>query len=84
MYSKKENDQLATCNRALCIFSAFIVYMYTCIYIFFIDNLIYRLLELLTVHITNIRDTYYRPPEGGRLYDMKVVSGYAFLRTYFV
>ena len=26
---------------------------------------------------------YYRPPEGGRLYD-KVVSGYAFLRTYFV
>ena len=27
---------------------------------------------------------YYRPPEGGRLYDMKVVSGYAFLRTYFV
>ena len=27
---------------------------------------------------------YYRPPEGGQLYDMKVVSGYAFLRTYFV
>ena len=27
---------------------------------------------------------YYRPPEGGRLYEMKVVSGYAFLRTYFV
>ena len=27
---------------------------------------------------------HYRPPEGGRLYDMKVVSGYAFLRTYFV
>ena len=27
---------------------------------------------------------YYRSPEGGRLYDMKVVSGYAFLRTYFV
>ena len=26
----------------------------------------------------------YRPPEGGRLYDMKVVSGYAFLRTYYV
>ena len=26
----------------------------------------------------------YRSPEGGRLYDMKVVSGYAFLRTYFV
>ena len=22
--------------------------------------------------------TLYRPPEGGRLYDMKVVSGYAF------
>ena len=28
--------------------------------------------------------THYRPPEGGRLYDMKVVSGYAFLRTYYV
>ena len=27
---------------------------------------------------------YYRPPEGGRLYDMKVVSGYAFLRAYYV
>ena len=27
---------------------------------------------------------YYRPPEGDRLYDMKVVSGYAFLRTYYV
>ena len=27
---------------------------------------------------------YYRPPEGGRLYDMKFVSGNAFLRTYFV
>ena len=28
--------------------------------------------------------SYYRPPEGGRLYDMKVVSGYEFLRTYYV
>ena len=28
------------------------------IYIFLIDNLIYRLLELLTVHITNIRDIF--------------------------
>ena len=27
---------------------------------------------------------YYRPPEGGRLNDMKVVSGFAFLRTYYV
>ena len=27
---------------------------------------------------------YYRPPESGRLYDMKVVSFYAFLRTYYV
>ena len=27
--------------------------------------------------------TYYRPP-GGRLYDLKVLSGYAFLRTYYV
>ena len=32
----------------------------------------------------NYCKNYYRPPEGGRLYDMKVVSGYAFLRTYFV
>ena len=27
---------------------------------------------------------HYQPPEGGRLYDMKVVSGYVFLRTYYV
>ena len=27
---------------------------------------------------------YNRPPEGGQLYDMIVVSGYAFLRTYYV
>ena len=26
---------------------------------------------------------YYRPPVGGRFYDMKVVSGYVFLRTYY-
>ena len=26
----------------------------------------------------------YYPPEGDRLYDIKVVSGYAFLRTYYV
>ena len=26
----------------------------------------------------------YRPPEGGRLHDIEVVSGYAFLRTYYV
>ena len=31
-----------------------------------------------------ININHYRPPEGGRLYDMKVVSGNAFLRTYFV
>ena len=29
-------------------------------------------------------DDYYRPTEGGRLYDIKVVSCYAFLRTYYV
>ena len=38
------------------------------------------------VHVTlrtqETRD--YRPPEGGRLYDMKVGSGYAFLRAYYV
>ena len=33
---------------------------------------------------TPLKFDYYRPPEGGRLYDMKVVSGYAFLRTYYV
>ena len=27
---------------------------------------------------------FYRPPEGGRLYDMNVVSSYVFLRTYYV
>ena len=27
---------------------------------------------------------YYRPPRGGRLFDMKVVSSYVFLRTYYV
>ena len=32
----------------------------------------------------NLQHLHYRPPEGGRLYDMKVVSGYAFLRTYYV
>ena len=32
--------------------------------------------------IALLKAIYYRPPEGGRLYDMKVVSGYAFLRTY--
>ena len=31
-----------------------------------------------------IKYAYYRPPEGGRLYDMKVESSYAFLRTYYV
>ena len=34
--------------------------------------------------IDNSVTCYYRPPEGGRLYDMKVVSGYAFLQTYFI
>ena len=37
-------------------------------------------LKYLMKHIV----CYYRPPEGGRLYDMKVVSGYVFLRTYYV
>ena len=32
----------------------------------------------------SVNQSYYRPPEGGRLYDMKVVSVYAFLRTYYV
>ena len=42
-------------------------------------NLEYYLSVGLLVHVF---DNYYRPPEGGRLYDMKVVSGYAFLQTY--
>ena len=29
------------------------------------------------------KKSYYRPPEGGWLYDMKFVSGYTFLRTYY-
>ena len=33
---------------------------------------------------TSLNNIYYRPPEGGWLYDMKVVSGYAFLRAYYV
>ena len=40
------------------------------------------ILEFVTGHGNLLN--HYRPPEGGRLYDMKVVSGYAFLRTYFV
>ena len=36
------------------------------------------------IHTLYKQFSNYRPPEGGRLYDMKVVSGYAFLRTYFV
>ena len=31
-----------------------------------------------------IVDACYRPPEGGRLCYMKVVSSYVFLRTYYV
>ena len=43
--------------------------------VFFIDAMVLgKILKCL----------HYRPPEGGRLYDMKVVSGYAFLRTYYV
>ena len=34
-------------------------------------------------NITVFKSVYYRPPEGGRLYDMKVVSGYVVLRTYY-
>ena len=31
-----------------------------------------------------ICDNFYRPPGGGRLFDIKVVSSYVFLRTYYV
>ena len=40
---------------------------------------------ILVSFVYNLNKTiHYRPPEGGRLYDIKVVSGYAFLRTYYV
>ena len=46
---------------------------------------IYLKQVLRSLTATNAKScTNYRPPEGGRLYDMKVVSGYAFLRTYYV
>ena len=32
----------------------------------------------------DMQHDYYRPPGGGRLFDMKVVSSYVFLRTYYV
>ena len=51
-------------------------------------TIIIRILLLLNICLSAlfeaVGDDHYRPPEGGRLYDMKVVSGYAFLRTYFV
>ena len=45
--------------------------------------LLYELLQK-PIQFNNYIIADYRPPEGGRLYDMKVVSGYAFLRTYYV
>ena len=36
------------------------------------------------VYGNNDVNSYYRPPVGGRLFDMKVVSSYVFLRTYYV
>ena len=46
--------------------------------------LIFLISMFIVVDICASLFFYYRPPEGGRLYDMKVVSGYAFLRTYYV
>ena len=43
----------------------------------FVDNLYIFIYTFTIIY-------HYQPPEDGRLYDMKVVSGYAFLRTYFV
>ena len=49
------------------------------------SNIISKRCKILSFKNYNIElKFYYRPPEGGRLYDMKVVSGYAFLRTYYV
>ena len=37
-----------------------------------------------TDNVSMVEHGYYRPPKGGQFYDMKVVSGYAFLQTYYV
>ena len=42
------------------------------------NNKLYHVKNL----IISFFNFFYRPTEGGRLYDMKIVSGYAFLRTY--
>ena len=34
--------------------------------------------------MTTVQYDYYRPPGGGRLFDMKVVSSYVFLRNYYI
>ena len=40
--------------------------------------------DVIKIDRRNKKIDYYRPPEGGRLFDMKVVSSYVFLRTYYV
>ena len=52
----------------------------------FVRHYSFKVLQYLFLYFEHVFDYngYYRPPEGGRLYDMKVVSGYAFLRTYYV
>ena len=55
-----------------------------CVWVVFPSSLGWSEIQV-TLHISIFCIlSYYRPPEGGRLIDMKVVSGYAFLRTYFV
>ena len=37
----------------------------------------------VTGHVKGKFPFFYRPPGGGRLFDMKVVSSYVFLRSYY-
>ena len=46
--------------------------------------IIYTIQTGINFLLINCRNCYYRSSEGGRLYDLDVVSGYVFLRTYHV
>ena len=43
-----------------------------------------KLMWIITAFCISLIAMYYRPPGGGRLFDMKVVSSYVFLRTYYI
>ena len=42
--------------------------------------------DVFTAVIFSVKNIkcYYRPPGGGRLFDMKIVRSYVFLGTYYV